>query len=44
MKGILKKVARKDCPNVEPEKAFADYNTVSEFIELVFMSMDDSSL
>lgn len=42
--GIIKKMTRNYCTNVEPEKALSDFNTVSNLIELILMAMDRESL
>lgn len=41
--GVIQKMMRNYCTNVEPEKALHDFQSVSKFIELVLMSMDDTS-
>lgn len=42
--GVIKKMLRNYCSNVEPEKAIADFQIISDLIELVLMSMNDNSL
>ncbi len=42
--GVIKKMTKNYCTNVEPETAIADFQTVSNLIELVLMAMDDDSL
>ncbi|MFT3908051.1 MAG: hypothetical protein QM737_01385 [Ferruginibacter sp.] len=42
--GVIKKMMRNYCFNVEPEKAIEDFQTISNLIELVLMAMDDNSL
>ncbi|MGB8193722.1 MAG: hypothetical protein WCF67_17450 [Chitinophagaceae bacterium] len=42
--GVIRKMMRHYCANVEPENAIGDFQAVSDFIELVLMAMDDSSL
>jgi hypothetical protein len=42
--GIIVKMLRNYCTNVEREKALNDFQVVSNLIELVLMSMDDDSM
>lgn len=42
--GVIRKTLKNYCTNVEREKAIADFQTVSDLIELVLMSMDDKSM
>jgi hypothetical protein len=42
--GIIVKMLRNYCTNVETQKALNDFQVVSDFIELVLMSMDDKSM
>jgi len=42
--GVIKKMLRNYCSNVEPEKAIGDFQIISDLIELVLMAMDDDSL
>ncbi len=42
--GVIKKMMRNYCTGVEPSKAIADFQVVSDFIELTLMAMDDFSL
>ncbi len=41
--GVIKKMLRNYCNNVEPEYAISDFQTISNLIELVLMSMDYDS-
>lgn len=40
---IIRKTIKNYCTNVEPDKAFEDFQIVSDFIELTLTSMTDSS-
>jgi hypothetical protein len=42
--GVIKKMLRNYCSNVEPENAIGDFQRISGLIELILMSMDDESL
>jgi hypothetical protein len=42
--GFIKKMMRNYCTNVERQRAIVDFQIVSDFIELVFMAMEENYL
>lgn len=42
--GLIVKMTRNYSANVEPEKALEDFQTISDFIELILMTMEENDL